>query len=128
MERRGVLPTTRFAYRKSLGTCDALLCMSHTQQIALESGQEARIVRIDFSAAFDKVNRQGILYKPRSAGFGGSVLSILRQFLSNQSQQLMIDECWSKLVNVVSEVPLRSVLGPVIVSPLHFGAFFHYGE
>ena len=29
MERSGVFPTTQFAYRKGLGTCDALLCMSH---------------------------------------------------------------------------------------------------
>ena len=33
MEHCGVLPTTQFAYRKGLGTCDALLCVSHTLQI-----------------------------------------------------------------------------------------------
>ena len=38
MELSGVLPTTKFAYQKGLGTCDALLCMSHTLQSALESG------------------------------------------------------------------------------------------
>ena len=59
MERSGVLTTTQFAYRKGLGTCDALLCVSHT----LQSGQEARIVQIDISAAFDRVNHLGILYK-----------------------------------------------------------------
>ena len=58
----GVLPTTKFAYRKGLGTCDALLCVSHTLQSALERGQDARIVQIDFSAAFDRVNHQRILY------------------------------------------------------------------
>ena len=61
MEHCGVLPTTKFAYRKGLGTCDALLCVSHTLQSALESGQEARILQIDFSAASDRVNHQGIL-------------------------------------------------------------------
>ena len=35
MERNGVLSTTQFAYRKGLGTCDALLCVSHTLQSAL---------------------------------------------------------------------------------------------
>ena len=30
MECRGVLPTTQFAYRKGLGTCDALQCVVHT--------------------------------------------------------------------------------------------------
>ena len=59
MECRGVLPTTQFAHRKGHGTCDALLCVAHTLQSALMMGQEARIVQIDFSVAFDRVNRRG---------------------------------------------------------------------
>ena len=81
MDSSGVLPTTQFAYRKGVGTCDALLCVSHTLQSALESGLEARIVQIDFSAAFDSVNHLDILYKLCSVGIGGSVLSILTEFL-----------------------------------------------
>ena len=86
-------------------TCDALLCGFHTLQNAVENGQEARIVQIDFSAAFDRVNHLGILYKLCSVGIRGSVLSIWTQFLSNQSQKVMVDGCQSKLVNVVSGVP-----------------------
>ena len=70
--------------------CDALLCMSHTMQSALESRQEARIAQIDFSPVFDKVNHLGILYKLCSVGIGGSVLSILTQFLSNRSQRMVV--------------------------------------
>ena len=114
MECSGVLPTTQFAYRKGLGTCDALLCVSHTLQSEFESGQEARFVQIDLSAAFDRVNRLGILYELCSVGIGGSVLSILTQFLSNRSQQVMVDGCRSKLVNVVSGVPQGSVLGQLL--------------
>ena len=110
MERSGVLPTTKFAYQKGLGTCDSLLCVSHTLQSALESSQEARIIHIDFSAAFDRANYQGILYKFYSVGIGGSVLSILAQFLSDRSQHVMVDGCRSKLVNVVSGVPQGSAL------------------
>ena len=83
-------------------------------QSALESGQEAKIVQIDFSAAFDRVNHQGILYKLCSVGTGGFVLSILTQFLSDRSQHVMVDGCRSKLVNVVSGVPQGSVLGPLL--------------
>ena len=115
MECSGVLPTTQFAYRKRLGTCDAFLCVSHTLQSALESGQEARIVQIDFSAAFDRVNHQGILYRLCSVGIGGSVLSILTQFLPNRSQHVMMNGCWSKLVDVVSGVPQGSVLGLLLL-------------
>ena len=114
MEHSGVFLTTQFSYRAGLGTCDSLFCMSHTLQSALESGQEARIIQIDFSAAFDRVNHQGILYKLCSVDIGGSELSILTQFLSNQSQHVMVDGSWSKLVNVVSGVPQGSVLGPLL--------------
>ena len=51
-----MLPTTQFTHWKGLGTCDAIFCMSHTLQNALESGQDDWIVQIDLSAAFDRVN------------------------------------------------------------------------
>ena len=114
MERSGVLPTTQFAYRKDLGTCCAHLCSSHTLQSALESGQEAKIVRIDFSEAFDRVNHQRTLYKLCSVGIGGSALSILTQFPSNRSQHVMVDGCPSNLVNAESRVPHGSVFGPLL--------------
>ena len=77
-------------YQKGLGTCDALLCVSHTLQSVLGNGQEARIMKLDFSTAVDKVNRQG-LFKLCSVGIGGSVLTILTQFLSSRSQHVMVD-------------------------------------
>ena len=101
MERNGVLPTTQLAYRKGLGTCDTLLCLSHALQSVLESGHEARIVQINLNASFDRVNHQGILYRLCSVGIGGSVLSILTQFPSNRPQHVMVDGCRSKLVDVV---------------------------
>ena len=47
-------------------------------------------------------------------GIGGSVLSVLTQFLSNRSQYVLVDGCRSKLVNVVSGVPQSSVLGQLL--------------
>ena len=119
-------PYGQFAYWKGLSTCDALLCMSHTLQSALESGRETRIVQIDFSAAFDRVNHLGILYKLCSVGIGGSVLSISTKFLSNRSQQVMVDGCQSKLVKVVSGVPQGNVLGLLLFVLCTSELFFHF--
>ena len=47
-------------------------------------------------------------------GIGGSVLSILTLFLSNRSQQVLVDGSRIKLVNVVSGMPQGSVLGPLL--------------
>ena len=84
MENCGVLPTTQFTYWIGFGTCNALLCVSHTLQSSLESGQEARIVQIDFSAAFDRVNHQGILYRLSSV----QNLAVPQDFYSSLSLSL----------------------------------------
>ena len=115
MERRGVLPTDHFSYWKDLGTYDTLFYVSHTLQSALDSEQEARVMQIDFSAAFDRVINQGILHKLCYVCIGGSVLSLLTQFLSNR-QHVMVDGYRSKLVNVVSRVPHGSGLGQLLFS------------
>ena len=78
----------------------------------------------DFSAAYDRVNLQGILYKLCSVGIGGSMLSILMHFPSNRSRHVMVDGCRSKLVNVVSGVPQGSVLGPLLFL-LYSSELFH---
>ena len=41
------------------------------------------------------------------------MLSVLTQFLSNHSQFVLVDGCFSKLGNIVSGVPQGSVLGPL---------------
>ena len=93
---------TQFAYMKGLETYDALLCVTYTLQSALEMGQEARIVQIDFSAAFDRATYQEIISELCSVGAGGSLPSILMQFFSNRSQYVVVEGYRSKLVNVVS--------------------------
>ena len=88
---------------------------------ALESGQEGRIVQIDFTAAFDG----GIMDKLCSVGIVGSVAFTLTKFLS---QHVMVDGCRSVLVNVVSGMPQGSVLGPVVAPLVHLEAFFLSGK
>ena len=59
------------------------LCVSHTLQRALESGQDSRISQIDFSTAFYRVNQNRILYKLCSVGIGGkSYELVFRNILS----------------------------------------------
>ena len=52
-ETNGYLPKCQFAYRKGLSTCDALLSITHELQKALDNRSEFRLVKLDFSAAFD---------------------------------------------------------------------------
>jgi hypothetical protein len=118
LERSGALPDAQYGFRKGLGTCDALLHVSGIIQHALDCGHEARIVQVDLSAAFDRVNHAALLFKLQSVGVGGCVLSVISQFLSDRKQCVVVDGSSSNVFDVVSGVPQGSVLGP-----LHFILF-----
>ena len=86
LEANAYLPSSQYAYRKKLGTCDALLDISSLVQENLDKGFETRIVQIDFSAAFDLVNHRALVYKLKELGIGGNLLNILKDFLHNRKQ------------------------------------------
>ena len=52
---------------------------------------ESFIVQLNFSAASDRVSHSGLLFKLKSIGVDGSVLSICREFLSNRRQRVVVD-------------------------------------
>ena len=72
-------------------------------------------------------NHLGILYKLCSVGVGGSVLSMLTQFYQTDHSTL-----WWMVVGVdwltLCQECRRVVFWPVIVPPVHFGAFFFHLE
>ena len=110
---------------KGLGACVALLCMSHTLQNELVSGQEASISQIDFSAAFDSVNHQGILQWLCSVGIRGSVLS---KCMYTVSIKLIAARYGGGLSEYTGEHCIRSATEqcfvPVVVPPVPLGAVY----
>ncbi len=109
-----MIPADQFAYRKNLGTTDALLSISHKIQQALDRGHETRVVQLDFSAAFDQVNQPGLLRKLQSFGIGGPVLSVLTQFFTDRTHRVCVDNCCSDWYSVHSCVLQGSVLEPLL--------------
>ena len=94
----------------SRGTCDLLLTKDHVLQSSLDRTAEVRVVQLDFSAAFDHGNHSGWIYKLKSVGVDGPVLSVLEQFLSSRRHRFYVDGGFSGWSDVVSGVPQSSVL------------------
>ena len=84
-------PINNLAFVKVLVTCDAVLTISDRVQRALDSGFEARMVGLDFSAAFDRVNHNALIYKLRQLSIGGPFLNILMDFLTDRKQRVVVD-------------------------------------
>ena len=114
-EKYGFYPAAQFPYRQGLGCTDALLNISHRLQKSLDAGIESSIVQLDFSEALDKVSHSGLLFKLKSIGIGGNVLFICRAFLSDCRRRVVIDGATREWIPIVSGVPQRSLLGPLLL-------------
>ena len=113
-EKYGLLPAAQSAYRKGRGCADALLTISHHLLKSLDAGMESYIVQLDFSAAVDRVSHSGLLFKSKSIGVGGSVLFICKEFLSDRRQRVVVDSAASEWIPIISGMPQRSLLGPLL--------------
>ena len=110
-EKKNLFSHLQFGFRKGLGTCDALLTITNFVQKALDCGCEVRMMGLDFSAAFDRVNHKALIFKRRQLGVGGLFLSILTGFLSSRLLRVVADGQFNDYRNVISGVPQGSVLG-----------------
>ena len=97
-----------------MGTCDALLDIVYAGQVELNRGGELALVQIDNSAAFDRVNHGGLVFKLWKAGVGGLILKVFQYFLSSRTQRVKVDGVCSSSIDVVSGVPQASVLSPLL--------------
>ena len=92
----------------------ALLTISHHLQKSLDSGTAYCIVHQNFRSVFDRVSHSDLLFKLKSIGEGGSVLSICRELHSDRRQRVVVDGATSEWIPFVSGVPQGSVWGPLL--------------
>ena len=73
-----------------------------------------RGVFLDISKAFDKVWHDGLIFKLKSYGVEGELLLLLKAYLRNREQRVVLNGQTSEWKRIYSGVPQGSVLGPLL--------------
>ena len=75
---------------------------------------DVRGIFLDISKAFDKVWHEGLLYKLKTYGIDGQLLSLLENYLKNREQRVVLNGQTPEWRKIKSGVPQGSVLGPLL--------------
>ena len=66
---------------------------------------------LDISKAFDKIWSDGLILKLQTSGIDSNLLKLLKNYLKDQQQRVILNGQKSSWKNVLAGVPQRYVLG-----------------
>ena len=105
-------PITYFVVTHS---CDSqLLTTIEEFSRHLDVGAQINTILLDFSKAFDKVPYPCLFVKLAYYGIQDPILEWIKDFLTNRTKQVVLNNINSCSINVLSGVPQGSVLGPLL--------------
>ena len=114
LEDHQIIHSSQHGFRPCRSCLTQLLHHLESVLNILETNQNADVVYLDLSKAFDKVNHEILIHKLQLSGISGKILLWVKNFLDNRTQKVVIDGAQSDPAPVISGVPQGTVLGPVL--------------
>ena len=106
--------TSQNGFLKARSCLTNLLCFFEEITKWVDDGSPVNVVYLDFQKAFDKVPHQRLLLKLKAHGIGNDVINWIEKWLTHRRQRVIVDGEISNWKSVLSGVPQRSVLGPML--------------
>ena len=111
---KGLISTNQSGFKPGNSCINQLLSIAHNICKLFDDGNEVRGVFLDISKTFDKVWRDGLIFKLQENGISGNLLKVFKHFLTNRKQRIALNGQSSSWTNVKAGVPQGSIFGPLL--------------
>ena len=107
LEKCKLLSAHQSGFRANNSCVDQLLSIVHNIYTAFDTypTPESHVVFLDLSNAFDKVWREGLIFKLKSMGISDALLELIGSFLENRFQRVALNGQTSEWLPVKASVP-----------------------
>ena len=116
LEEYSLLCPHQSGFRSSDSCQSQLLSIVHDIYASFDQSPtlEVRANFLDISKAFDKVWHEGLIFKLEHIGISGNLLSLLKSFLNNRFQRVVLNDQCSNWSSVLAGVPQGSIIGALL--------------
>ena len=108
-----LLSPLQFGFHEKISTQDALIHFTESIRKHVDENDTIHSVCIDLSKAFHSVSHQIMMNKLKLTGFNDDALGLIFSYLSHRSQQVVINNTVSDIIETYQGEPQGTVLGPL---------------
>lgn len=115
-EKNKLFTDCQSGFRKGDSCVSQLLAIVHEIFKSFDASPsiDTRGIFLDISKAFDRVWHEGLVFKLQSYGISGQLLGLIKNFLSERLQRVVINGQTSTWEKILAGVPQGSILGPLL--------------
>lgn len=115
LDRKSLLYPFQSGFRTNHSCSTAMVKIMDDIRLNFDNGDLTILCLLDFSKAFDRVDHHILCCKLRHYfGFSHRAVNLIKDYLSNRLQRVVVGSNQSGLKDVQSGVPQGSILGPIL--------------